>query len=432
MYFKEIQKLLDYLIYILYTYTVLHFNLSMNYSYQIKDLDSLIKQYFGDAVNLINYEAKPLTSKGENYGSEMLDLEMKLERNDNIQYTLKVVAKMCPPNEMLKEVFDTAVTFKKEINAYNTVLPTLLKFQEENCGKTCEKIYAECFASRFSLNSNSDVDDDAIILLENLKLSQYDVANRMEGFSLDQTELVLEALSTLQAVPIALKMKNPDLFNSNILSHLSRNRIFDIVDAETENVDVDFVLQTAEADERCKIYKYRIDEAMRTGLKNHREFIGREPYATISHNDFWVNNIMLKSNERKCKIVDFQLMDYDSCVNDLLFFIFTSVQEDVLNENLDYLIRFYYDELLRKLTELKCDTKLFTFDSFMKEVDFYARNKQFYHIMVMLRLVFAIKEKTKTIREVTMEDFSSNDRVSPECTRRVITTILHFVKNNWI
>ncbi|KAK4886183.1 hypothetical protein RN001_002454 [Aquatica leii] len=401
-------------------------------SYKIKDLHNLLKQYFKDEVKLVHYEAKPLTSKGENFGSEILDLEIKLQYVDS-EKTLRLVAKMCPPTEILKEVFATAVTFKKEIYAYNIILPTLLKFQQETCGRNCEKLYAECFGTRLNLNLNMDtIDDDAVILLENLKLSQFAVKDRMIGFNLEETELALETLSTFHAIALAFKNKHPDIFFQRILPHLTRNTIFDIVDEKSEKMDLDFVLDTASMNEQCKIHIDVIIENMKIGLENHRKTSVRELFATISHNDFWVNNILLKSGERKCKIIDFQLMDYGSLANDLLFFLFTSVQEDVLNLQLKYLISFYYDSFLRTLKEMNCDMQQFTVDSFMEEIEICAKTKQFYHIMVMLRIIFGVKEKMKDLNEITIDDLSSNDYVSPECQQRVITTILHFAKNNWI
>lgn len=67
-----------------------------------------------------------------------------------------------------------------------------------------------------------------------------------------------------------------------------------------------------------------------------------EPWATMVHNDSWVNNIMVKlrgEDEPLVKLVDFQICMYSSFAKDLLLFLLTSVQDNVQLEHLDDLLQ---------------------------------------------------------------------------------------------
>lgn len=75
-------------------------------------------------------------------------------------------------------------------------------------------------------------------------------------------------------------------------------------------------------------------------------------FNTICHNDFWVNNMMIKYEEGKpesLKIYDFQLTKYEPGITDLIFFLFTSINYDLLSESFDELVKQYYNELIRVL-----------------------------------------------------------------------------------
>lgn len=89
-------------------------------------------------------------------------------------------------------------------------------------------------------------------------------------------------------------------------------------------------------------------------------------YNSICHNDFWVNNMMLRRDEKgnpiEIKILDFQLVYFNSVALDVIFFLFTSVSNDVLEVNLDHFLRLYFDELSKCLGANGCPLEKFTFE----------------------------------------------------------------------
>lgn len=77
----------------------------------------------------------------------------------------------------------------------------------------------------------------------------------------------------------------------------------------------------------------------------------------LNHGDAWTNNMMfLYDKEGKIvdmKIVDFQMIIHSSPVLDLYYFLSVSPQYEVLKENVDTLLDYYYAQLLVAFAKLK-------------------------------------------------------------------------------
>lgn len=67
-------------------------------------------------------------------------------------------------------------------------------------------------------------------------------------------------------------------------------------------------------------------------------------------------------NVSDVKIYDFQLYFYHSFALDLVFFLFTSVQLDDLNENFDSFIQFYHSRFYKTLMDANCPLEHYTFE----------------------------------------------------------------------
>lgn len=91
----------------------------------------------------------------------------------------------------------------------------------------------------------------------------------------------------------------------------------------------------------------------------HRE----SAFNSICHNDFWMNNMMIGYNaegDLHCiKFVDYQLTIYGSGIQDLIFFLFTSVENDVLVKHCDRLIEHYMQAFMDCLTLHGCPLENF-------------------------------------------------------------------------
>lgn len=67
-------------------------------------------------------------------------------------------------------------------------------------------------------------------------------------------------------------------------------------------------------------------------------------------------------NPMKVKIYDFQLSSYDSFALDLIFFLFTSIQNDVLKPNFKSFIMHYHTEFTNTLKTVNLPLNDYTFE----------------------------------------------------------------------
>jgi len=133
---------------------------------------------------VIRYTTKNLLEPGENYGSTILSVHAVIKRNDEAEEEdLHLVAKMSLPMEL--QMFDFSYTFKKEIFMYENIIPHYQELEREMGLKDDEifDILPKYYQSRLSLSPDVDFDDNAVILMENLRTRGYYNSNRAKGSS---------------------------------------------------------------------------------------------------------------------------------------------------------------------------------------------------------------------------------------------------------
>ena len=144
--------------------------------------ETVLKNAYGDDFEIIKFDTKNLVGTGENYGSTIMKVDVVI-KHKNKEEKLNLVAKLFPPTEFQRQIFDSTFTFKKEIFFYNeltTAYKELLnKFKLDHIDYD---VIPKFFGSRLSLNPNSEqVDEDAVILMDNLKTRGYYMVSRFDG-----------------------------------------------------------------------------------------------------------------------------------------------------------------------------------------------------------------------------------------------------------
>ncbi|KAG5867002.1 hypothetical protein JTB14_015334, partial [Gonioctena quinquepunctata] len=189
--------------------------------------------------------------------------------------------------------------------------------------------------------------------------------DRYIGYDFEQARVLLKDLATLHAVPLAMKLKEPEPFENNVRKFCVNK----INSDDHDEVFVTMMLDLLWESDKCSPFISKVKKILETPKIKIKTV--REPFASFSHDDMWVNNAMMKLvNGRPIanKFVDFQIYKYASPASDLLFFLFTSVQQQVLEEHFDTLIKFYHTEFLKILHDLGCDTTPFRMEHFENEL----------------------------------------------------------------
>ncbi|KAI4461874.1 hypothetical protein MML48_5g00005482 [Holotrichia oblita] len=406
-------------------------------SQKIKFLENIIAPHLQNNQKIISCDFDNLLSAGENYGSVMLQITIKLQNDNGDEENIYCVGKTVPPSEMLWNLFNTKITFKKEIAIYKTIVPELNKYGEE-CGvKNLIKFTAKCFGARISLDpSSEEVDHDAVILLENLKTQNYKVCDRLNGFDEECSKLLLGDLATMHAAVIGYKYAQPESFEKKIYPFLKKAYAFNVTESFADNFAA--VIKNACAkNPDCIPHLHKITKALREiNYYNENPVKGKDIFATLTHNDYWVNNTLLKFEDGKPianKMVDFQLIEYSSLAHDVIFFLYTSVNMDVIENKVDELIKFYYDKFMETLTKLGHPTTEYSFESMLEEFAIIAKYGQFSHLLYMFVPICMLKGKVKSLSKFDLNELIFEESSMHEnYFRRMQFTLIDFSRRGWI
>lgn len=383
-----------------------------------------LTNFFGQKYKIIEATVTPLTKPNENYLSIMLKVDVRLKKDENsIEENLNLVAKCVKSsNDFVKHVFRTA--FMNEILFYKETVPALQDFQRERGIEQVLDVFPKFYGGQMNKNNTTNyIDEDAIILLENLKTDGYGNIDRHLGFDMEGAKLILNDLSGLHATALGLKFSQTEVFEEKIRSNF-RKAIPPPQPSDKERYKSCLnVLFSILADyEECTSYipdlKQKFDK-MREKINEFYDKPAREPFATLVHCDLWVNNMMqLVKNGKliKNKFVDFQLVYYQSPVSDVLFFLWSSVQLDILKTNFDYLLSYYHSEFLEHLRKLNCNTSFFTLEKYLEEIDAVASSNFMDIIYMTMFVVFRKKDSDNDSddRNVLKEDvpIAARDKIA--------------------
>ncbi len=78
--------------------------------------------------------------------------------------------------------------------------------------------------------------------------------------------------------------------------------------------------------------------------------------ATVTHGDFWSNNMMFRDGEpAEVKLLDFQMSLLAHPANDIAYFLYVNTDRAFREANLDKCLRWYYDAFSKYFTGIMDD-----------------------------------------------------------------------------
>ncbi|XP_066148489.1 uncharacterized protein [Euwallacea fornicatus] len=397
---------------------------------KIEKLDDLIKESIGGEV--LEQHAQSLLPPGENYGSVMYKVDFKVRKGRRTEEH-HAVAKCTPTNQITQELFNIKETFKAEIAWYTTVIPTLRKFAKDRGLDRDMDFFQEFYGARISLDPRSDtVDLDGVILTENLKQRGFYNIDRHVGFDASTTFSILKDLATFHAVPLAMRLKYPALFDTKVAPYCPK---FGGAEGPSkEQIDKGLLSFFASVPE-IQPYMDQITRTIKESFPfKQREL--REPWISVIHLDFWCNNIMVTGGKNSKNIIlDMQVPMIASPAADVIFFLLTSVSFEAIKTRFDLFLKFYYEEFIKNLKQLKVETSAFTFDSFIEEVNHAAKTAELAHSLGHVQMI--LMEKGTSGMDSSKTDSKPEDvaniisKPNPRQIEKTKWLIQEAVKRNW-
>lgn len=224
-------------------------------------------------------------------------------------------------------------------------------------------------------------------------------------------------------------MKEPEIFQQRIIPYITNNKQDPI---NFSSSIISFL--------ECQKHEYsplmnRVKEAIGHAFSGN--ITSNDIWKTALHNDFWVNNILIKEegNYTDVAILDLQITSYGSIALDFMFFLVSSVNISVARDNMDNLIGFYFTEFVKHLKEYKIESDFFTYKQFLDELKLQGHS---IFARAMFVVLIILGEKGKYF-DVTADDFCADKLI--EVLKQNLTKkqqdkccflVEEFAKRNWI
>lgn len=303
---------------------------------------------------------------------------------------LKFFLKSAPVAKSRLDYIMEIGVFKKEVNVYSVVLPSLQKLVNE-------KYFApRCFFSK-----------DDILVMEDLQDQGFRMGAGRDGiFDMDHLKCCLKALATFHGTSIVFESK----------SGISIKEVYPLATMENAYAKdnkarwTNFINGTAALVELIKIlpkYKDKLGVILEKFPEKMRlifEFTktSSEFRNVFQHGDLWANNVMFKHFNKhpvECRFVDFQLTRYAPPIVDVITVLTIPTSKAFRKQHLSELLDFYYQSLKDFLRTKDLDIK-----EYLSKEEFDHTAKTFEIIGIIESLLFSHltilpAESTKSVTE---------------------------------
>ncbi|KAF7279857.1 uncharacterized protein LOC143194710 [Rhynchophorus ferrugineus] len=337
---------------------------------KIIDLSGILSKYYNKNVRVINKRIKQLNKPS----SFELTATIKIQNSNETEIAIYFM-KVCERDSNVTLRPDLLARFKNEVELYETVIPAITDFQISK-GILPSRLYYNIFpariGARISINPNRDVPDDTgVLLLENLNEKGYITPGAKEGLDIVSCKIVLVRMAHMHVAPLVMRHICKNEFEERVVPTLMTTQ-------QEKNKYcrqyINKLLKTVLKSKKIAKYSSSITQTVNMSLCNY--CIGN-PYEsnywmTLCHPKLYNKNFMIAYDNRRpiaCKILGLKNLQYSNCINDLIFFLFTSVNKDVLQESFNYLAHYYFQCIENIFEDYRLRITGYTISDFHKELD---------------------------------------------------------------
>lgn len=302
-----------------------------------------------ECVDILEYEVTPAVPEGSNYLGCLYRVKVNYKKEcsktvENISLIIKApVAK-----SIIKEFADKLDTVTREAEIYNTVLPQMNRYLEE-----------DTIAPKKYFSPRKDM-----LVLEDLTSKGYRMCDRIKQLDHDHCMSCMRAIAKFHASSVALHNVNPKLietvgkevlFAEDTGWYESQNGYIKNCFTSTANG-----LKTVKAYEKFGEMVFQQIDSMWEKLV--KVFSKEKPFRVLNHGDVWTNNILFKHDEcgriTDVKLVDFQMCRYTTLGTDIQYFLVACPNADVRLNGFSDLLDEYRKTFNVTLRKLNCNIQL--------------------------------------------------------------------------
>lgn len=247
---------------------------------------------------LISYEVNSLTQPGDHFGSVLMSILANIQQADGELVKKRLVAKVPPTDPKYWQFIQPERTCLAENAIYRTLAPEISLLQTEAEIPEDKQFdgFAFYYGSRISVIPDAKVvDRGAVLVLDDLRDSNYKVGHRLQPFDLNHTELALRYMAQFHALTIALRLKKPKIFEMKVRPFFKK---FDWHAAAPESKET-MIAETLIDIKEVTDNNLAIVDRIRNLSYDFFNFLEKppienNPFNTVIHSDFWIMNLLFK------------------------------------------------------------------------------------------------------------------------------------------
>uniref|UniRef100_A0A1B6I277 CHK kinase-like domain-containing protein n=1 Tax=Homalodisca liturata TaxID=320908 RepID=A0A1B6I277_9HEMI len=297
-------------------------------------------------ISLVDYAVEPATSLGSNYSSYLFRVRVVHTLKDSNQNSTTCLIVKVPITEgFFKEMSQLVDYFGREPIMYGNRLPIMFN-----------KINHEFGPKSFHCPIKN------VLVLEDLKAAGYVVGDKIKQLDYPHCEMVMKTLAKFHATSVAC-YQDDEKFLEGICSEnffIDGALPFKLF---TEGFMKHYsdALDDLGVDDRFKeIFHSRVGRLWESGVAACKP--KKRGLNVLNHGDVWSNNMMFKydscGNVVDVKFFDYQRTRFGSPVLDLIYFLWTSGNSEVMESRQKELYCVYRETLNSTLELLDCEERL--------------------------------------------------------------------------
>uniref|UniRef100_A0A336MPH4 CSON004997 protein n=1 Tax=Culicoides sonorensis TaxID=179676 RepID=A0A336MPH4_CULSO len=316
-------------------------------------LQKIVKNQFSCNENdftIESFEVSRASGKGDNYLGTLLRVKVVIfqVKDKKTVEQFYIVKTSAGDGNMSEEISSQLNAYPKEMEVYGKILPAFEAIWKEHgiemtFGPKCFGIFHE------------PVD---IIVLEDLSQDGFSIGNRCIGLDLNHALLVVEKLAQFHATSVIYSEKYGKFDKKFENGYFSNELYTDQWKAYYNKITTSFreaMLSWPGFENIVKKSEAWGENVYKHGIKAVE--MHPNDFRCLVHGDAWLNNLMFKETSdgppKDIKLIDFQLASLGTPIQDLFYFMTSSLMEDVRVENFDTIIAHYQESLERSFNSLQ-------------------------------------------------------------------------------
>lgn len=301
---------------------------------------------------------------GQNYTSEILRLSVRMKNGNGHEENVSLILKCLSTDGELARITGIHDDYTKETSMISKVLVDVDRLLTSS-GEDFEKIGARYYSSGYQPTQ--------YIILEDLSVSGYKISNKNDGLDLKHGLLVMKSIAIYHAATAVLMQMHEELKDEFEVAAMFTPETMAIMRPFCVAVLRFISKEIAHWHESPKDLLERILDQPDIIQNQIRKLTKYRPdkFNVILHGDLWINNLMFKYSQEQVKsvrILDFQKSYVSSPAIDLLYFMYTSLEEDVRTNNMEDLITEYHKHLTNTLKTLNYHSFCYTLQDLKSDI----------------------------------------------------------------